>query len=164
MTRILGIDPGSRATGYGLIELTTNFEVRYVASGCIRTRKEEFPSRLRVIYEGIDLVVSEYSPDECALEEVFVAHNPNSALKLGQARGAAMVAVMAHDIEISEYAARKVKNLVVGTGRATKDQVQYMVKALLHLDGELSMDASDALAIAICHAFSKKTNDWTTSR
>lgn len=163
MTCILGIDPGSRATGYGLIAQSET-SIRYVASGCIRTHSDDFPSRLKEIYEGIDLVVSEYNVDECAIEEVFVAQNPNSALKLGQARGAAMVAVLAHEISISEYAARYVKNMVVGTGRATKDQVQYMVKMLLHLEGEISKDASDALAIAICHVFSKRTNDWPTSR
>lgn len=163
MTCILGIDPGSRATGYGLIEQTES-NIQYVASGCIRTHSDDFPSRLKEIYEGIDLVISEYAVDECAIEEVFVAQNPNSALKLGQARGAAMVAVLAHDISISEYAARLVKNMVVGTGRATKDQVQYMVKVLLHLDGDISKDASDALAIAICHGYSKGTDDWATRR
>lgn len=163
MIRVLGIDPGSRATGYGLIEYSAA-GIQYVASGCIRTHSENFPKRLKEIYEGIDLVLSEYSVDECAIEEVFVAHNPNSALKLGQARGAAMVAVIAHEISISEYAARFVKNTVVGSGGATKDQVQYMVKQFLHLQGDISKDASDALAIAICHVFSKPANDWPISR
>ncbi|MCY4142422.1 MAG: crossover junction endodeoxyribonuclease RuvC [Gammaproteobacteria bacterium] len=163
MSRILGIDPGSRSTGYGLIEQSET-GIDYVASGVIRTQHEGYPARLKEIYSGIDLVVAEYAPDECALEEVFVAHNPSSALKLGQARGAALVAVMSHEVAVSEYAARRVKSMIVGTGKATKDQVKYMVKALLHLDGRLSQDASDALAIAICHAFSKKTDDWTIGR
>ena len=163
MTRVLGIDPGSRSTGYGLIEHSQD-EFHYIVSGCIRTTQREFPSRLREIYEGVDLLVSEYMVDDCAFEQVFVSQNPSSALKLGQARGAAMVAALTHDVRIAEYAARQVKKVVAGTGSASKDQVQYMVKVLLQLEGEFSKDASDALAIAICHVFSSQTNDWTTSR
>ncbi len=163
MSTVLGVDPGSRVTGYGVVD-RSDAGLQYVASGCIRTEGKDFPSRLKEIYDGLELVVEEYPVDECAFEDVFVAHNPQSALKLGHARGAAMTAVLEHDLKISEYAARVVKQTVAGSGRATKDQVCYMVKSLLHLDGELSSDASDALAVAICHIFHTNAHDWKTRR
>lgn len=163
MTLVMGIDPGSRSTGYGLISHERN-SVNYVASGCIQTQNANFPDRLRTIHESINRLISEFAVDESAIEEVFVAKNPQSALKLGQARGAAIVAVTAHDIPIHEYAARYIKKTVVGTGSASKDQVQFMVKKLLNLDGSLNRDASDALAIALCHVFSRPAYDQQISR
>ncbi len=157
MKTVVGIDPGSRSTGYGLISYQGN-QLRYVASGCIRTQQKSFFERLRDIYDGVDLVLSEYPVDYCAVESVFMAENPNSALKLGQARGAAIAAVLSREVTVVEHSARQVKKVLVGTGSASKQQVQYMVKSLLHLDGTLSTDASDALAIAICHIYSGRTD------
>ena len=125
----------------------------------------DFFLRLKDIYEGIDLVLSEITADECAVEGVFVAENPNTALKLGQARGAALAAVLAHNLPVYEHATRRVKKTVVGTGSATKDQVDYMVKQTLQIEGKLSVDAADALAVAICHArsFSLRDNSFNPS-
>ena len=157
MKTIIGIDPGSRATGYGLISCNGS-DLRYIASGSIKTQQKSFFDRLRDIYDGVDLVLSEYAADICAVEGVFMAENPNSALKLGQARGVALAAVLAREITIVEHSARQVKKVLVGTGSASKQQVQYMVKSLLRLDGTMSTDASDALAIAICHVYSMRTD------
>jgi len=145
--RVLGIDPGSRVTGYGIVGIEDGTSI-YVASGCIHTIGPDFPSRLKDIFQGVD---KQYRPDEFAIEEVFVARNPMSALKLGQARGAAITAAVTQDLGVNEYAARRIKQSVVGSGRATKGQVQHMVQALLKLQGVPSTDASDALAVAICH-------------
>ena len=147
--RVLGIDPGSRTTGYGVIE--EGETLRYVASGCIETTRGAFPGRLADIFRGVEAVIAEHAPDEFVIEEVFVARNPQSALKLGQARGAAIAAAVDADLPVSEYAARSVKQAVVGTGRATKEQVQYMVRVLLSLSAPPPSDAADALAVAICH-------------
>ena len=147
--RVLGIDPGSRTTGYGVIE--EGETLRYVASGCIETTSGAFPGRLADIFRGVEAVIAEHAPDEFVIEEVFVARNPQSALKLGQARGAAIAAAVDADLPVSEYAARSVKQAVVGTGRATKEQVQYMVRVLLSLSAVPPSDAADALAVAICH-------------
>ena len=157
MQTVIGIDPGSRTTGYGLIAYKGT-DLRYIASGCIKTQQKSFFERLRDIYDGVDLVLSEYTADVCAVEGVFMADNPNSALKLGQARGAALAAVLSREVTIVEHSARQVKKVLVGTGKATKQQVQYMVKNLLRIDGTMSTDASDALAIAICHVYSMKTD------
>ncbi|MXZ43997.1 MAG: crossover junction endodeoxyribonuclease RuvC [Gammaproteobacteria bacterium] len=157
MKTVIGIDPGSRTTGYGLIAYKGT-DLRYIASGCIKTQQKSFFERLRDIYDGVDLVLSEYTADVCAVEGVFMADNPNSALKLGQARGAALAAVLSREVTIVEHSARQVKKVLVGTGKATKQQVQYMVKNLLRIDGTMSTDASDALAIAICHVYSIKTD------
>ena len=149
--RILGVDPGSRVTGYGLID-DEGGRARYVASGCIRSDAgTDFSDRLVDIFRGTDTVIGEYSPDEVAVEEVFVARNPSSALKLGQARGVAIAAAAAHDIAVTGYPARQVKLAVVGTGGATKDQVQYMVTTALSLTDSPAADAADALAVALCH-------------
>ena len=145
MVRVIGIDPGSRITGYGVIEVLPG-GLAYLASGCIRTGRGPFAERLAEIYQGVDALIGEHGPETMAIEEVFLARNPDSALKLGQARGVAIAAGVAH-----EDAARKVKLGVVGTGRATKAQVQHMVRVLLNLPGEPQADAADALAIAICH-------------
>jgi len=147
---VLGIDPGSRSTGYGVIEETSKGLV-YVASGCIRPDSGTFVLRLGEIYRGVCQLVAQFGPDQVAIEEVFIAANPASALKLGQARGVAIAAVVAAELPVAEYAARRVKQAIVGTGRATKEQVQHMVRALLKLPGTPAADAADALAIAICH-------------
>ena len=150
MIRVLGVDPGSRLTGYGIVDVDRDV-LRYVASGLIQTTRGPFTGRLGDIYRGIDELIDAYSPDEFAIEEVFFARNPQSAMKLGQARGVAIAAAVKTGLPVSEYAARAVKQTVVGTGNATKAQVQYMVQALLSLSAEPSSDAADALAVAICH-------------
>jgi crossover junction endodeoxyribonuclease RuvC len=153
-TRILGIDPGSRVTGYGLID-SDGAEVRYVASGCIRTELAALAPRLRVIFGAVRKLVEEHQPQEVAVEKVFVHRNADSALKLGQARSAAICATFSDGIDVHEYAARAVKQAVVGQGGAEKVQVQHMVKVLLKVTTELASDEADALAIALCHAHSR---------
>jgi len=148
--RVLGIDPGSRVTGYGVIDVTPT-GMTYVGSGCIRPTEVAFVDRLGAIYRGMTELLETYVPDEVAVEDVFVAANPASALKLGQARGVAIAAVVGRNLPVAEYAARRVKQAVVGTGRASKEQVQHMVRTLLRLPGQPAADAADALAIAICH-------------
>ena len=147
---ILGIDPGSRITGYGLVAGCAN-ELHYLDSGCIRMPQEDMMLRLKTIYHCLVQIVQKYSPTTAAIEQVFMHTNPGSALKLGQARGAAIVAVVEHDIALSEYSARQIKQAVVGTGSAAKQQVQQMVKILLNLPHTPQADAADALAVAICH-------------
>jgi crossover junction endodeoxyribonuclease RuvC len=149
--RILGIDPGSRVTGYGVVDADGPHSV-YVASGSIRIAAGGFPDRLRTIFEGLRTVVQTHRPDEVAVEQVFVSRNADSALKLGQARGAAICAAVVETRPVSEYSARQIKLAVVGTGAAAKVQVQHMISALLRLPGTLSPDASDALAVALCHS------------
>lgn len=153
--RILGLDPGSQVTGYGVIDWMGG-DACYVASGGIRTSGAEFPPRLRQIYEGVQTLMREYGPREVAIERVFMHRNADSALKLGQARGAALCAVFADDPEVYEYAPREVKLAVVGAGGAQKEQVQLMVRTLLKLQGELGADAADAIGIALCHAYSRE--------
>jgi crossover junction endodeoxyribonuclease RuvC len=150
VTRIIGIDPGSRLTGYGVVDVGRS-GLCYTASGCIRTTSGTFSERLAEIYQGICELIDLHEPQVLAIEEVFLARNPDSALKLGQARGVAIAAAVAHGLPIHEYAARKVKQGLVGSGRATKEQVQHMVRVILGLPGEPQADAADALAIAICH-------------
>lgn len=152
MALILGIDPGSRKTGYGIINHLGG-KSGYVTSGVIRMPEGlSLPERLKVIFDSISQIVETYSPQEMAVEQVFMAKNAGSALKLGQARGAAIVAGTQHDLPVFEYEARKVKQSVVGTGAADKLQVQHMVKALLKLPKAPQEDAADALAVALCHA------------
>ena len=148
--RVIGIDPGSRITGFGLLEADRG-HLRYLDSGCIKTGKGSLPERLAVIYRGVEELIEEHAPEILAIEDVFVARNPASALKLGQAKGVAIAAGVAHGLEVHEYAARRVKQAVVGTGRATKEQIQHMVRVILKLPGTPTPDAADALAIAICH-------------
>ncbi len=148
--RVLGIDPGSRLTGYGVLEVHRN-RASYLASGCIRTERAAVPARLGDIYRGVADLIQQYQPDEFAIENVFMARNAQSALKLGQARGVAIAAAVAAELPIYEYAARQVKLAVVGSGRANKEQVQHMVQVLLDLSGQPQADAADALAIAVCH-------------
>ncbi len=154
--RILGLDPGSRATGFGVVDVGGDGP-RYVASGAIRSSSADFPKRLQEIYAGVAALVAEYAPAEIAIERVFVNRNPDSALKLGQARGAALSATFGSAASIHEYTPRAVKLGVVGTGAAEKVQVQKMVAVILGLDGRLGSDAADALAIAICHAHGRAT-------
>ena len=150
--RILGIDPGLRATGFGVIE-KTGARLAYLASGCIRTDADEaLPARLGTIHAGIGELLAHYQPDQAVIEIVFVNVNPQSTLLLGQARGAAIAALVAGGVEVAEYTALQVKQAVVGNGHADKVQVQHMVRRLLSLPGDPSPDAADALACAIAHA------------
>ncbi len=150
--RILGIDPGLRVTGFGVID-KRNSLLTYVTSGCIKTNeKQSLPERIKTIFEGISEVVAANQPNQSAIEKVFVNVNPQSTLLLGQARGAAIAALVMADLPVSEYTALQLKQAVVGNGKAAKEQVQHMVRRLLQLPGEPSTDAADALACAICHA------------
>ncbi|MBE9515862.1 MAG: crossover junction endodeoxyribonuclease RuvC [Proteobacteria bacterium] len=151
MMRILGIDPGSRTTGYGVVELDGQ-RILYIDSGCIRCGDGALPDRLDVIFRSISEIINQHRPQVASVEQVFMARNPDSALKLGQARGAAVCALKQQNLEVMEYTALQIKQSVVGRGHADKQQVQHMVKALLNLDGEPQADAADALAAAICHA------------
>ena len=151
MTTIIGIDPGSRRTGYGIIRLEGNRHI-YLTSGYLDLTSYPVCERLRQIFLGLQQIIQSYQPEEAAIEQVFMHENPGSALKLGQARGAAIVAL---DIPIAEYSARQVKKSVVGMGAANKEQVQYMVKRLLNVSGSIQPDAADALAIALCHAHAR---------
>jgi len=148
---ILGIDPGSRITGYGVIQQKGN-KCHYIASGCIRTKGDSLAPKLDMIFNGISEIIKQYQPTEFGIEQVFMAKNPDSALKLGQARGAAIVAATQADLYVCEYSARQIKQAVSGTGGASKDQVQLMVMQILGLSGRPQADAADGLAVAICHA------------
>ena len=160
--RILGLDPGSIRTGFAVVE-TKGSDVAYIVSGAIRAQGETFAERLQEIFAGVDQLTNEFRPDEVAIERVFMHRNADSALKLGQARGAALSATFALRPRVFEYAPREVKQAVVGTGAAEKDQVQLMVKRLLNISGPLGADAADALAIALCHAYARKLNGITRS-
>jgi len=154
--RILGIDPGSRVTGFGVIDVVGhNFQ--YVASGCIRIKSTNFPERLKEIYLGLDEVIATYQPDVAAVEQVFAKINIGGALKLGQARGAAICACVVRNMKVDEYSANQVKKAVVGRGHATKEQVQHMVVMHLNLNKTPQSDAADALAIALCHGQTHRT-------
>ena len=148
---VLGIDPGSRTTGYGIIDVRGN-KLNYIDCGCIRAGDGPLPERLKTIFSTLQEVIEQHKPDQVAIEEVFMGRNAASALKLGQARGAAMSACLQHDLSVDEYSARQVKQAVVGAGAAEKGQVQHMVKALLSISDNIAEDAADALAVAICHA------------
>lgn len=150
--RILGIDPGSRFTGFGIITVLRNGKLGYVASGCVRVPKGSLAERLKVILDGVEEVIQTHHPEVLAIEKVFMARNADSALKLGQARGAALCAALRHNLPVNEYTALQIKRAVVGSGRGEKKQVQHMVTALLGLSGTPQADAADALAAAICHA------------
>lgn len=151
MTVIIGIDPGSRRTGFGVIAENKG-RLLYMASGYLDLTAYPKTERPRQIYLGLQNIIQEFHPEEAAIEQIFLHENPNTALKLGQARGAAMVAL---NMPVQEYAARQVKKSVAGRGNADKTQVQYMVLQLLKLKGELQQDAGDALAVALCHAYSR---------
>jgi len=161
--RILGIDPGSRITGYGVVDVRDG-EFKFVACGVVKTdTKQSFPARLKEIYDGIDDVIQAYKPQMAAVEDIFFARNPKSALKLGQARGAIITAVMNHNVPLSEYTAKQVKQAVAGYGQAAKAQVQHMVRALLGLNAQPSEDAADALAIALCLANHLKSRNHSAA-
>ncbi len=149
--RILGIDPGLRITGYGVLDKEGQ-QLRYVASGCIKTAEGDLPERLKTILDSLREVIALHQPQQVAVEKVFVNVNPQSTLLLGQARGAAICAAVLAQLPVAEYTALQVKQAVVGNGHAQKEQVQDMVQRLLKLSGSPSPDAADALACAICHA------------
>ncbi|MFK4753288.1 crossover junction endodeoxyribonuclease RuvC [Oceanobacter antarcticus] len=152
MAIILGIDPGSRVTGFGVINAIGQ-RVEYITSGCIRCDDGEMPQRLQTIFTSVNELIETWSPQQFAIEQVFMGKNAASALKLGQARGVAMVAAALQQLPVAEYAPRAIKMAVTGTGGAEKEQVQHMVQTLLKLPGRPQADAADALAIALCHAF-----------
>jgi len=160
MAIVLGIDPGSRTTGYGIVRQHRN-RIEYLGSGCIRvvkgTENIALGERLRIIHDGVAELIAQYQPTEFAIEQVFMARNPDSALKLGQARGAAIVAAACHDLIVAEYSARQIKQAVVGTGGADKLQVQHMVVNMLKLPVKPQADAADALAVAICHCHTRQS-------
>uniref|UniRef100_UPI004057B1DF crossover junction endodeoxyribonuclease RuvC n=1 Tax=Candidatus Electronema sp. TaxID=2698783 RepID=UPI004057B1DF len=150
--RIIGIDPGSRITGYGIID-KLGPSLGFVACGTIRAEREkDFTRRLLVIFDGLSEVIERHRPEAAAVEDVFVSHNARSALKLGQARGAAVVALLRQGLPVHGYPPRLVKQAVTGHGHAEKEQVQHMIQVLLELSGPPSSDAADALAVAVCHA------------
>jgi crossover junction endodeoxyribonuclease RuvC len=151
--KILGIDPGLRTTGFGVIHKQGN-KLSYIASGTIKTPDADLPQRLKTILSGVSEIIRTYAPDCAAIEKVFVNVNPQSTLLLGQARGAAICALVSADLAVAEYTALQIKQAVVGHGKAQKQQVQDMVQRLLLLSGTPSTDAADALGVAICHAHS----------
>lgn len=153
---IIGIDPGLRVTGFGVIEASGS-GARYVASGCIRAEGSGLPERLRIIYEGVQSLVELHRPDEAAIENVFMQRNAASALKLGQARGAAICAMVLQSLPVHEYAPAEIKQAIVGRGGADKAQVRHMVCALLRLANPPALDASDALACALSHLHVSRT-------
>ncbi len=155
MTIILGIDPGSRFTGYGVIRQEGR-KFSYLGSGCIKAiaQGDDLGTRLQTIFAGVSELIVQFKPEQFAIEQVFMAKNPDSALKLGQARGAAIVAATQSGLSIAEYSARQIKQSVVGTGGASKEQVQHMVTSILKLPGTPQADAADALAVGLCHAHS----------
>lgn len=161
VVRILGIDPGSRVTGFGVID-SDGVRSALVESGCIRLDDGDFATRLGRIYAGLHGVLDRLGPAEVAVEQVFVAHNAQSALKLGHARGAAICAAVMAGLPVFEYTPREVKQAVVGTGGADKVQVQHMVRRLLAIDAELAADAADALAVALSHAHGRTARTMLT--
>mgnify|MGYP001817842239 CR=1 FL=1 len=148
--RILGIDPGSRLTGFGVLDFQGDTP-SYVTSGTVKSTEGGFADRLRQIFDAMGEIMDEYRPDIVAIESVFMHKNAGSALKLGHARSAALCATFGHEVEVFEYAPREIKQAVVGTGAASKEQVQHMVISILQLDGAPAPDAADALAAALCH-------------
>jgi len=156
--RILGIDPGSQRTGVGIIDVDKAGRITHVHHQPIKLLvAENFPQRLKVLLDALDEIISTYQPHEVAIEKVFMARNPDSALKLGQARGAAMCAAVLRDLPIHEYAAKEIKLAVVGKGGADKVQVQHMMGVMLNLNGKIQADAADALAVAVTHAHVRAT-------
>ena len=156
--RILGIDPGSRFTGFGIIKVDGG-RAQSIHQGVIKAGSGEFPERLGIIFSGISDLIDEFRPDEVAVETVFVSKNASSALKLGQARGAAVCAAIAKGLPVAEYSPRSVKQAIVGRGGADKVQVQHMVTVLLQLKEKLAEDAADALAVALCHQHTQQTTE-----
>jgi crossover junction endodeoxyribonuclease RuvC len=163
---ILGIDPGTRITGYGVVKYDNNNFIR-IAHGSINLfSQKSIPERLQIIYQEINKIIKKYKPDEFAIETAFYGKNVQSAMKIGYARGVSILCALHNNIPASEYSPREVKKSVVGKGAASKEQVAFMIKTLLNIkDEKIKVDESDALAIALCHAFRmkspvKKTKDW----
>lgn len=154
MTVILGIDPGSRLTGYGLIRQDGQ-RLIYLESGCIRIQGNSLSERLRQIFSGLQEIITKHRPEDVAIEQVFMHRNAGSALKLGQARGVAIAAAAMVFLPVAEYSARQIKQAVAGYGAAKKEQVQQMVRILLGLSANPQADAADALGVALCHAHSR---------
>lgn len=163
MAIILGVDPGSQITGYGIIR-TENNKLYYIDSGCIHPAKREFSTRLLEIFNGISQLMQFYQPDEVAIEQVFLHNNVNSALKLGHARGVVLAAVANYNKKIFEYAPRAIKQAIVGYGAAHKKQLKYIVIKLLMLNKSPQADAADALAIAICHSHYQSARHYKLGR
>jgi crossover junction endodeoxyribonuclease RuvC len=158
VTRILGIDPGSVRTGVGIVDVDATGRATHVYhTPLVLTGAEDFPSRLKLLLDGLSAIFDEYRPEEVAIERVFMAKNPDSALKLGQARGAAMCAAVLRGLPVHEYAAKEIKLAVVGKGSADKVQVQHMIGVMLNLHGKIQADAADALAVAITHGHVRAT-------
>jgi crossover junction endodeoxyribonuclease RuvC len=156
--RILGIDPGSRTTGYGMVDSEGN-RLRHIDNGIVATNpKDPLAQRLKAIYDGVTRIITVYQPEVVAVEQIFLAKNPQAALVLGHARGTAILAAVNAGLAVHEYTALQVKSAVVGYGRAGKPQVQQMVKVLLNLPEIAQEDAADALGVAICHAHSRTLN------
>lgn len=153
---ILGIDPGSRITGYGLIQALPGNKYVFLACGCVRIEQETIGNKLKRIHEVVADLVQTFSPSEAAIEQIFFHENPATALKLGQARGAAIAAAALYGLSIHEYTARQVKKSIVGYGAAQKEQIQHMIQVLLNLKEKPQVDAADALAIALCHAYTRQ--------
>ncbi len=158
MIRILGIDPGSRVTGYGVVDQDGQ-QLRYIASGCVRAEAGTLAERLGIIFDGVSQVIGEYQPQEMAIEQEFMNKNADSALKLGQARGAAICAGVQSQVPVEEYAARQIKQAVVGRGGASKQQVLHMICVLLSLPQSPPGDAADALGVAVCHGHYRETRE-----
>ncbi|GLR72061.1 crossover junction endodeoxyribonuclease RuvC [Agaribacter marinus] len=156
MSIILGIDPGSRVTGYGIIKVVGN-KTEYLGSGCIRVVDDVLANRLHNVFTGVSEIIRQFAPNQFAIEQVFMAKNPDSALKLGQARGAAIVAATSANMPVFEYSARQIKQSVVGKGNADKTQVQHMVTHILKLNKTPQADAADALAVALCHLHTEQS-------
>ncbi|MCG6935145.1 MAG: crossover junction endodeoxyribonuclease RuvC [Proteobacteria bacterium] len=156
MTRILGIDPGSRFTGYGVIDMNQGRAV-WVGSGCIRIKGEDLAERLRVLTQGLTEILDQHQPELIAVEQVFMHRNADSALKLGQARGAAISTVAIRHLPVHEYTPTQIKKAIVGKGNAAKSQVQHMIRVMLGLNAIPQEDAADALAVALCHAHTSHT-------
>ncbi|MCP5157602.1 MAG: crossover junction endodeoxyribonuclease RuvC [Ectothiorhodospiraceae bacterium] len=154
--RVLGVDPGSRITGWGVVDFVRG-RARHVASGCVATPAGEFPARLLRIHQAIGEVVDTHGPSELAIERVFVHRNVDSALKLGQARGVALVAAASRGLEVFEYMPNEIKQAVTGRGHAGKEQIQHMVRVLLALTVSPAVDEADALAVALCHGHRRET-------
>jgi crossover junction endodeoxyribonuclease RuvC len=158
MTRILGVDPGSQRTGVGIIDTDATGRTVHVFHATVKLLdNDSFMLRLKQLFEELGAIIETYRPDEVAIERVFMAKNPDSALKLGQARGAALCAVVTRNLSVAEYAPKEIKQAVVGGGGADKTQIQHMVGVLLQLPGKLQADAADALAIALTHAHTRAT-------
>jgi crossover junction endodeoxyribonuclease RuvC len=156
--RILGIDPGSQRTGVGIVDADASGRATHVFhTPLVLLDADSFPLRLKLLLDGLGEIIEKYRPDEVAIEKVFMARNPDSALKLGQARGAAMCAAVMRDLPVHEYAAKEIKLATVGKGSADKVQVQHMIGVMLNLTGKIQADAADALAVAITHAHVRAT-------